>query len=160
MHHARTGHGKPLLLIHGLGSSLRTWDTIRESLAAQREVVAIDLPGFGATPPLAGKPTIAALTDAIVTFLTESELSGVDVVGSSMGARIALELARRGEVGATVALAPGGFWTPSEGRSFDPAGAGAATGDAVSDRQSGRPHDPVRAVLRPSVGAARGRDAQ
>ncbi len=119
MNHKRTGHGKPLMLIHGLGSSLRTWDTILDPLAAQREVVAIDLPGFGATPPLSGKPTIAALTDAVVAFLGDHDLRGVDVVGSSMGGRIALELARRGEVGATVALDPGGFWTPGEVRFFE-----------------------------------------
>ncbi len=35
----------------------------------------------------------------------------MDVVGSSMGARLMLELARRGAVGVTVALDPGGFWS-------------------------------------------------
>lgn len=119
MNHKRTGHGKPLLLIHGLGSSLRTWDTILDPLAAQREVVAIDLPGFGGTPPLSGKPTIAALTDAVVAFLKEHDLHGIDVAGSSMGARIALELARRGDVGAAVALDPGGFWKAGEVRFFE-----------------------------------------
>jgi hypothetical protein len=34
----------------------------------------------------------------------------VDVVGASLGARLVLEMSRRGRVGATVALAPGGFW--------------------------------------------------
>ncbi|MEO5577219.1 MAG: alpha/beta hydrolase [Gaiellaceae bacterium] len=39
-------------------------------------------------------------------------LEGADVVGSSMGARIVLELARRGATGSTVSLDPGGFWSP------------------------------------------------
>lgn len=47
-------------------------------------------------------------------LLLVHDLLGVDVVGSSMGARLALELARRGEVGATVALDPGGFWSGGE----------------------------------------------
>lgn len=118
MHHVRFGRGTPLLLIHGLGGTHRSWETIAAPLAAERELIAVDLPGFGATPPLAGPPSIAALADALEAFIDEHDLDGVDVVGSSMGARLALELARRGRTGATVALDPGGFWTPRERRLF------------------------------------------
>ena len=55
MHSLRTGSGKPLLLIHGLGSSLRNWDPVLPALSAQREVIAVDLPGFGQTPALTGE---------------------------------------------------------------------------------------------------------
>lgn len=110
MHHIRRGTGKPLLLIHGLGGSWRSWTPVLDALATQREVIAIDLPGFGATPPLPGDVSIATLADAVTAFLNAHELTGVDVVGSSMGARLVLELARRGVVGATVSLDPGGFW--------------------------------------------------
>lgn len=118
MHITRTGAGRPLLLIHGLGGSHRSWDTILAPLAAEREVVAVDLPGFGATPPLAGPTTIATLADALERLLDDGGLDGVDVAGSSMGARLALELARRRRVGATVALDPGGFWSAGEQRVF------------------------------------------
>lgn len=118
LRHVRRGSGKPLVLVHGLGGSRRSWDTIIDALVAQREVIAVDLPGFGDTPPLAGEVTVATLADALVDFLHEHELRGVDVVGSSMGARLVLELARRGEVGATVALDPGGFWSDGERRVF------------------------------------------
>ncbi|MDQ3607478.1 MAG: alpha/beta fold hydrolase [Actinomycetota bacterium] len=118
LHHVRRGSGKPLLLVHGLGGSRRSWDTIIDALAARREAIAVDLPGFGDTPPLTGEVTIAALTDALVAFLREHDLTGVDVVGTSMGARLVLELARRGEVGATVALDPGGFWSDGERKVF------------------------------------------
>ncbi len=118
LNHVRRGSGKPLLLVHGLGGSWRTWDTIVAALTAQREVIAVDLPGFGDTPPLAEEVTIASLADALVAFLREHELTGVDAAGTSMGARIVLELARRGEVGATVALDPGGFWSDGERRVF------------------------------------------
>lgn len=47
MHHIRTGVGKPLLLVHGLGGSWRSWQTILHPLTAEREVIAIDLPGHG-----------------------------------------------------------------------------------------------------------------
>jgi len=111
MHFERRGSGTPLLLVHGLGSSLRTWGRVLPALSAQREVIAVDLPGFGQTPPLDGEVSIATLTDALQRFIRAEAVGDVDVVGSSMGARMVLELARRGHGGATVALDPGGFWS-------------------------------------------------
>lgn len=111
MHHVRRGTGKPLLLIHGLGGSWRSWQTILDPLAAEREVIAVDLPGHGDTPPLSGETSIRSLADSLAGFVKENNLNGVDVVGSSMGARLVLELARRGGVvGGVVSLDPGGFW--------------------------------------------------
>ncbi len=110
MHHVRRGRGRPLVLLHGLGGSWQSWSTILDALAAEREAIVPDLPGFGATPPLPGEVSIATLADAVTGFLDAQGLRGVDVVGSSMGARLVLELARRGIVGATVSLDPGGFW--------------------------------------------------
>lgn len=111
MHHIRRGSGKPLLLVHGLGGSWRSWNLILDSLAAHREVIAVDLPGFGQTPPLPGEETITSLANALHGFLDDQDLLGIDAVGSSMGARLVLELARQGHIlGAVVALGPGGFW--------------------------------------------------
>ncbi|MCY7353474.1 MAG: alpha/beta fold hydrolase [Cytophagaceae bacterium] len=111
MHYIRRGTGKPLLLVHGIGSSHRSWNLIIDTLAAERDVIALDLPGFGNTPALDGEVSIRTLADAITDFLEENDLIGIDAVGSSMGARLVLELARRGGVlGAVVSLDPGGFW--------------------------------------------------
>ncbi|MDB5267685.1 MAG: hydrolase [Hymenobacter sp.] len=110
MHHIRLGHGKPLLLIHGIGGSWRSWNTVLNGLSAKRQVIALDLPGHGQTPKLEGENSIYTLADAVTTWLEENDLLGVDCVGSSMGARLVLELARRGKVGAVVSLDPGGFW--------------------------------------------------
>ena len=118
MHAERRGTGKPLLLVHGLGSSWRTWDLVLPGLAAHREVIAIDLPGFGATPPLHGEVSIATLCDAVEGYMHAEGLSDVDLVGSSMGARMVLELARRGLGGTTVSLDPGGFWGPGQKKFF------------------------------------------
>ena len=52
LHHEVRGTGEPLLLVHGTGSSLRVWDPVVERLAARRTVIAVDLPGFGTSPPL------------------------------------------------------------------------------------------------------------
>ena len=85
-----------------------------EELAERREVIAVDLPGFGETPPLAGEVSIATLTDSVADFIREQGLDGVATVGQSMGGRMVLELARRGVGGDTVALDPGGFWSDRE----------------------------------------------
>jgi pimeloyl-ACP methyl ester carboxylesterase len=114
----RRGRGKPLLLVHGLGGSLDSWDPIAAALAEQRELILIDLPGHGNTPVLPGSGSFAGLADSVADFIREAGLSRIDCVGSSMGARIVLELARRGGVGNVVALDPGGFWQGWERRFF------------------------------------------
>ena len=119
MNHLRSGSGKPLLLIHGLGGSARSWSTIWTALAERRDLIAVDLPGFGDTPLLAGKTSIRSLSDAVTAFIDAQGLRGIDVVGSSMGGRIVLELARRGGVvGSVVSLDPGGFWRGWERHAF------------------------------------------
>ena len=103
LHYIRRGTGRPLLLVHGIGGSWRSWNTIIEALAAERDVIAVDLPGHGESPQLPGLHSIGTLADALTAFLTRHELLGVDAVGSSMGARLVLELARRGGVLGAVA---------------------------------------------------------
>lgn len=110
MHQIERGTGRKLLLIHGLGGSWRSWSTILDALSAERTVIAIDLPGHGATPAEQDSGTFNGLVGSVERYIAENDLAGIDLVGSSMGARIVLELARRGNVGNVVALDPGGFW--------------------------------------------------
>src|SRR6476620_11803126 len=114
LNHVRRGGGGPLLLVHGLGAGWRSWAPILDELAARREVIAVDLPGFGETPPLTDEVSIATLTDSVADFIGELGLDGVSTVGQSMSGRMVLELARRGVGGDTVALDPGGFWRDRE----------------------------------------------
>ena len=111
-HTVRRGSGKPLLLVHGIGGSWASWGPVIDRLiTGGREVIAIDLPGHGQTPPLSGPVSIGTLADAVTEYLREESLLGIDAVGSSMGARLVLELVRRGGIlGAVVSLDPGGFW--------------------------------------------------
>ena len=110
MHHTRSGRGKPLLLIHGLGGSHRSWDTVLAPLTKARDVIALDLPGHGQTPAEADSGTFNGLARSLDDWMVSESLEGIDMVGSSMGARLVLEMARRGRAGAVVALDPGGFW--------------------------------------------------
>ena len=110
MHYTRSGRGKPLLLVHGLGATSGSWDTISPALSRDREVIAIDLPGHGKTPEEADSDTFAGLARSLDDWLEAENLTGIDMVGSSLGGRLVLEMARRGQTGAVVALDPGGFW--------------------------------------------------
>ena len=110
MHHVQRGEGRKLLLIHGLGGSWQSWSTVLNALSAHRTVIAVDLPGHGSTPSEHDSGTFDGLVGSVERYIADNRLAGIDVVGSSMGARIVLELARRGGVGNVVALDPGGFW--------------------------------------------------
>ena len=110
MHTERRGAGAPLLLVHGLGGSWRSWSPVLDQLAEQRAVIAVDLPAHGASPAEPGCETFAGLADSLARFIAENDLQGVDVAGASLGGRLVLELARRGLVRDAVALDPGGFW--------------------------------------------------
>jgi len=118
LHSERLGKGRPLLLVHGLGGSVRSWDLVAPALSQSRRLVLVDLPGHGKSAALEGRQTIAAFADALSVYIENEGLAGVDLVGSSVGARLVLELSRRGVGGDCVALGPGGFWRGWEIRYF------------------------------------------
>lgn len=109
-----TASGTPLVLVHGLGGNRASWTEMLPGLEQARPVVTVDLPGHGDSPPLEGDVTLDRLTASLNAFLVERELTGADLVGSSMGARMVLELGRLGVGRHIVALDPGGFWNATE----------------------------------------------
>lgn len=109
LHFERRGTGRPLLMVHGLGANLRTWDTLA-ALRDSRELILVDLPGNGRSAALPGRQTFEAHADALCEFVQWQGLTTADLVGSSVGGRLVLELARRGIGRHCVALDPGGFW--------------------------------------------------
>jgi pimeloyl-ACP methyl ester carboxylesterase len=114
--HHRAGAGEPLVLVHGIGSRLQCWDPVIGHLARTHEVIAVDLPGFGASAPDGSEPTVTGLASRLRAFFAELELERPHVAGNSMGGGIALELARRGAVRSATAVSPIGFWNASERR--------------------------------------------
>lgn len=110
LHFERLGTGPPLLMVHGLGANLRTWDPILAALRGSREIVLVDLPGHGRSLPLVGRQTVEDHADALANFVQSQGLATADLVGSSVGGRLVLELARRGIGRHCVAFNPGGFW--------------------------------------------------
>ncbi len=117
----RTGSGEPLLLLHGMGSSRRDFTAVADLLAERFDVLNVDLPGVGRSPVLERRPTVAAITDAVERTLDAAGVGSVHVLGNSLGARVALELAVRGRARSVVAIAPSGLNVPRE-RAFQGTG--------------------------------------
>src|SRR5262245_29866900 len=67
----RRGAGEPLVLLHGIGHRWQAWLPVMDDLTAHHEVIALDLPGFGASPvPQSGMPSTMAQSVAdLATFL-------------------------------------------------------------------------------------------
>jgi pimeloyl-ACP methyl ester carboxylesterase len=93
----RTGAGSPMVLLHPLGSDRGVWDPVVPALAEDFDVLAVDLPGFGDSPPLPAdvEPSPAALAQAVAGLLDELGIERPAVVGNSVGGWVALELAAR-----------------------------------------------------------------
>jgi pimeloyl-ACP methyl ester carboxylesterase len=65
LNHVRRGSGEPLVLIHPLGGELVVWEPLLDLLARDRDVIAVDLPGFGGSAPLSnGALPVAGLSTA------------------------------------------------------------------------------------------------
>ena len=116
--YARVGSGEPLLLLHGIGHHRQAWDPVVDILATERDVIAVDLPGFGASPALPEGLAYDLSTTAAV-FSAFCEALGLDrphIAGNSLGGLLALELGREKVVRSVTALSPAGFWSQAERR--------------------------------------------
>lgn len=101
-----------VLLLHGFGSSLQTWDVWAAQLETQYRVIRLDLPGFGLTGPSPLHDYSEASDVATLThFVDQLGVSGFSVIGHSMGGKMAwgLAAAEPDRVKALVLMAPDGF---------------------------------------------------
>ncbi|MFI9831322.1 alpha/beta fold hydrolase [Streptomyces sp. NPDC051913] len=116
--YARVGSGEPLLLLHGIGHHRQAWDPVVDILATERDVIAVDLPGFGASPGLPDGLSydLATTTAVFGAFCEALELDRPHVAGNSLGGLLALELGREKLVRSVTALSPAGFWSEAERR--------------------------------------------
>jgi pimeloyl-ACP methyl ester carboxylesterase len=142
--------GQPtLVLLHGYGESMMAWRGVFDRLARQREVLAIDLPGFG----LSTKPATGYATDSLAADVSRAldalHVRRTVIVGHSLGGAVAAALALRdtARVSALVLLDAALVGTPApvnEARQED--GARGTTGTAIAAYEALRtrfavPHD-------------------
>ena len=90
--HKILGAGRPLVVLHGLFGTLDNWQTVGKRLAEGRQVVLVDLPNHGRSPHVE-TVDYADQAAALASFLAEQWMHEVDVLGHSMGAKVAMRFA-------------------------------------------------------------------
>ena len=108
----RAGQGPTLVLIHGLGGSLVIWEPVMELLALKRDVVAVDLPGFGQSDPLpeGTRHSAVEMGRALTAHLRALGIERAHLAGNSLGAWTALEMAADGDAASVCGISPAGLW--------------------------------------------------
>jgi pimeloyl-ACP methyl ester carboxylesterase len=110
--YSRAGDGPPLVLMHGIGHRRQAWDAVLGRLTPHRDVIAVDLPGHGESPPLdlSCRSVTEALGVEMLELLDKLGLDRAHLAGNSLGGRIALELAALGRAASVTGLSPAGFF--------------------------------------------------
>ena len=115
----RGGSGPPLLCLHGIVDTWRTWELVLPALEHDYDVLAPTLPGHAGGPPLGPEADEEDLLRPLESALDDAGFATAHIVGNSLGGYLALKLAARGRAESVVALAP----------------AGGRAGDAPSDQE-------------------------
>jgi pimeloyl-ACP methyl ester carboxylesterase len=107
------GTGDPVLMLHGLGATKASFLPTLGALAPSHRAIALDLPGFGdSDKPLLASYDARFFAQAVTALIDELEAERVDLIGNSMGGRVALEVGLRypERVNRLVLLAPSLAW--------------------------------------------------
>lgn len=104
-----------VILLHGFGASLETWEPWALALTARFRVIRLDLPGFGLTgPDPTGDYTDARAIKILVDLMDQLNVERASLVGNSLGGRIAWSFAavHPDRVTRLVLVSPDGFASP------------------------------------------------
>lgn len=91
----QVGEGKPVLLLHGWGSSIEPFNRLINQLSEKYQVIALDLPGFGKTDEPPRPYNVDDYVDFVLHFLETFHFSSISIIGHSFGGRIIIKLANR-----------------------------------------------------------------
>ncbi|MEM8908072.1 MAG: alpha/beta hydrolase [Bacteroidota bacterium] len=90
VHYQVSGTGQPLVLLHGTGASVHTWDGWVASLSKDFQIIRLDLPGFGLTGKHYGNNySIQSYSDFLEAFVSKMGLDHFHLAGNSLGGHIA-----------------------------------------------------------------------
>ena len=103
--------GEPAILIHGFGGDLNNWLFNQEALSVNRSVYSLDLPGHGSSSKQLESGSLAEFTGTLKAFMDAIGVPRAHLVGHSMGAAVALDLAlsHPGRALSLVLIAPAGL---------------------------------------------------
>ena len=102
----------PLVLLHGLAERRQAFGWLTPLLAPHLRLAAIDLPGFGGSPPLPGGGfDLGAVCERVEAAIAELGLERPALLGHSLGGGVAVRYAaeRPGALRALTLIAPGGL---------------------------------------------------
>lgn len=89
------GSGPAIVFLHNGGTSSTIWREQCRDLAPDHRVVAIDLPGFGASPLPRPAITLDEMVDLVAALIGDLDIAPVTMVGNCMGSNISVNLARK-----------------------------------------------------------------
>ncbi|MBF4694576.1 alpha/beta fold hydrolase [Fusibacter ferrireducens] len=92
VHYIQRGHGKSVLILHGWGTSIESFNRIIEDLSAHYQVTALDFPGFGLSDEPIEPFSLSQYTELVETFISHLGLKNLTVIGHSFGGRVAIKL--------------------------------------------------------------------
>jgi pimeloyl-ACP methyl ester carboxylesterase len=87
------GQGPPVLLLHGLGEAAIVWHANVDVMASRHTVIALDIPGHGASDKPEWRYSLEKSTQFLLAFLDALQLDRVSLVGNSMGGLMSLAVA-------------------------------------------------------------------
>ena len=144
-------HGAPVvIMLHGFGASLETWEAWAQGLSDRFRVVRFDLPGFGLTgPDPTGDYSDARSIALLAALMDQLGIARASLVGNSLGGRIAWRFAAThpDRVQRLVLVAPDGF----ESKGFE-YGRAPEVGFAVRLMRHALPRPLVQMSLAPAYG--------
>jgi pimeloyl-ACP methyl ester carboxylesterase len=86
-------HAEPALCVHGLEGSSRNWTDLMDLLRTRLACDALDLPGFGESPPRPdGRYSIAALAETVIALI-QKQSEPVHLIGNSLGGAVSVKVA-------------------------------------------------------------------
>ncbi len=99
INYEQAGKGPHMLLVHGWGSNLKTFDGLSTSLAKKFTVTRLDLPGFGGSQPPNHPWELDDYASLLVRFLQKLNITNLHaLIGHSLGGRIAIRAQSTGKV--------------------------------------------------------------
>lgn len=119
VNYVEIGAGEPIVFLHGLSGSWQNWLETLPHCARERRAIALDLPGFGASPMPSWEIDMPAYGRLLHDFCEKLGIEGATLVGNSMGGFVAVEAvtAKPGHFDRLVLVSAAGIlntWNPEE----------------------------------------------
>lgn len=93
INYTESGQGNPVVLLHGWGGSVKSFEVVHNYLKNHCKVYSIDLPGFGQSEEPPFPWDLSNYSDLVEQFLTQLQITNPILIGHSFGGRIIIKLA-------------------------------------------------------------------